>query len=80
MNATPGPPAALGSGTVSHPHHRNGSRHSQAPPGISRHTLPALADEANILQAHAQQCDAFLVTPIPKAKLLATLRTLGLVA
>jgi two-component system chemotaxis response regulator CheY len=39
----------------------------------------ALADEANILQAHAQHCDAFLVKPIPKAKLLATLRALGLI-
>jgi two-component system chemotaxis response regulator CheY len=38
----------------------------------------ALADPRNVIAAYRNLCDAYLVKPIDKARLLDTLRTLGL--
>jgi len=38
----------------------------------------ALADPRNVIAAYRNLCDAYLVKPIEKARLLDTLRTLGL--
>ena len=39
----------------------------------------ALADRANVVEAARGQCDAFLVKPIAKARLLEELRRLELI-
>jgi two-component system, chemotaxis family, chemotaxis protein CheY len=40
----------------------------------------ALADGPNVLQAFREQCEAYLVKPIERAKLVDQLRTFGLIA
>jgi two-component system chemotaxis response regulator CheY len=40
----------------------------------------ALGDKRNVMAAFAEQCDAYLVKPVEKAKLLDHLRRLGLIA
>jgi two-component system chemotaxis response regulator CheY len=40
----------------------------------------ALADKDNVIKAHAQQCDAFLVKPVHHGKLLEVLAMLNLIS